>query len=357
MPSRCGDHPGVMYELRDRFPGAAGYLNTSSIGLPPDRAVSDLQQAIKEWQDGRATAPGYDRYIDEARRLFAGMLSVPPEWVAIGSQVSALVALLATSLEPGSRVLCAEGEFTSVTFPFLVRDDLDVSFLPLDELAAGVHSGIDLVAFSVVQSADGRVADSDAIATAAQSNGALTLVDATQAAGWLPLQAAQFDVVVVGAYKWLLSPRGTAFMTVRPDLLPRIRPVYAGWYAGEEPWNSIYDPPLRLAADARRLDLSPAWMAWLGTASALRFLEPIGVAAINEHNVGLANDFRTRIGLPGSNSAIVAVRLQPDFDETRLAGLSTAIRAGALRVAFHLYNNSDDVDRLTTAVEGSVVGP
>ena len=344
----------AMDHLREHFPGAAGYLNTSSIGLPPDHAIADLQQAIENWQNGRATAPDYDRYIAESRQLFASMLSVPPEWVAIGSQVSALVGLLATSLEPGSRVLCAEGEFTSVTFPFLVRDDLEVTFLPLDELASGIDREIDLVAFSVVQSADGRVADCDAISAAARNSGALTLVDATQAAGWLPLQAAQFDVVVVGAYKWLLSPRGTAFMTVRPELLPQIRPVYAGWYAGAEPWETIYDPPLRLADNARRLDLSPAWLSWLGTASALRFLEPIGVAAIHEHNVGLANDFRTAVGLPAGNSAIVALRLDSTFDGSRLTGLSTAIRAGALRVAFHLYNNSDDVDQLTTAVQGFV---
>lgn len=344
----------VMEQLHHHFPGATGYLNTSSIGLPPDEAVADLQRAIEDWQNGRATAPGYDQYIDEARRMFATLMSVPPEWVAVGSQVSALVALVATSLEPGAHVLCAEGEFTSVTFPFLVRDDLDVTFVPLGELDTAIDSNIDLVAFSVVQSSDGRVADFNGIAAAASAAGAMTLVDATQAAGWLPLQASQFDVVVAGAYKWLLSPRGTAFMTVRPELLPRIRPVYAGWYAGDRPWETIYDPPLRLATDARRLDLSPAWLSWLGTAAALRFLEPIGVTAIHEHNVGLANRFRTSVGLPAGDSAIVAVRLHDRFDQHRLDAFSTAFRAGALRVAFHLYNSNDDVDRLTAAVQGFV---
>ena len=339
---------------RDHFPGAAGYLNTSSIGLPPVRAVEELQQAIKDWQDGRATAPGYDRYVAEARQLFAEMVSVPQAWVAIGSQVSALVALVATSLHPGARVLCPEGEFTSVTFPFLARDDLAVTFVPLGKLAESIGPEIDLVAFSVVQSADGRVADIDAITKSARANGALTLVDATQATGWFPLDATRFDVVVAGTYKWLLSPRGTAFLTVRPELLPQIRPLYAGWYAGPSPWETIYDPPLRLAADARRLDLSPGWLAWLGTAAALRFIQSIGVDSIYEHNLNLANDFRARIGLPPSNSAVVSIRLHSDFDETRLDGLSTATRAGALRAAFHLYNNTDDVAALTTAVAGSV---
>ena len=48
-----------------------------------------------------------------------------------------------------------------------------------------------------MQSADGRVADLDAIAAAAAARGALTLIDATQACGWLPFDAARFDYVVV----------------------------------------------------------------------------------------------------------------------------------------------------------------
>lgn len=336
------------------FPGASGYLNTAAIGLPPDTAVAALHQAITSWQDGKASAPDYDAYIDEARRLFAGIVNVPPEWVAIGSQVSALVGLVATTLRPGSHVLCPTGEFTSVIFPFLVRDDLDlnVELVPLEDLADAIGPGVDLVAFSVVQSADGRVADLNAIESAARSNGVRTLVDATQAAGWLPLEASRFDFVVVGAYKWLLSPRGTAFLVVQPELVERVQPLYAGWYAGESPWDTIYDAPLRLAADSRRLDLSPGWLAWVGTVPGLRLIDEIGVEQIHRHNLGLANSLRKRIGTAPGQSAIVSLELTSDFDDSRLVGLSTAYRAGRLRVGFHLYNTMDDVARLAAALRG-----
>lgn len=337
-----------------QFPGAAGYLNSASIGLPPTQAVEALHDALDEWQSGQAHAPDYDRPVAQARRLFAELVAVPEDQVAIGSQVSALVGLVATALPPGARVTVPEGEFTSVLFPLLARDDLNLQLevVPLEMLAESIGPDTDMVAFSAVQSADGRVADLDAITTIAADCGALTLVDATQAVGWLPLDAAQFDFVVAGAYKWLLSPRGTAFLTVRPQLLERIRPLYAGWYAGEEPWESIYGTPLRLAADARRLDLSPGWLAWVGTARALELLVDIGVDAIHRHNVGLANSLLQRIGLPPSNSAIVAVAVEPGFDESRLSGLSTAYRAGRLRAGFHLYNTMADVDRLAAALSG-----
>ena len=347
----CG-HADVMDipTARAQFPGAAGYLNSASIGLPPINTVTAMQAAIADWQAGKSHAPEYDEPIARARRLFAELVSVPVECVAIGSQVSALVALAGTVLQPGARVLAPVGEFTSVIFPLLVRDDLRVHLVPLERLANSIRPDTDLVAFSAVQSSDGRVADLDAIIPAAEYHGARTLVDATQAVGRLPMDAKRFDFVAVGAYKWLLSPRGTAFLTVRPELLDRVQPLYAGWYAGEEPWESIYGAPLRLAADARRLDLSPGWLAWVGTEPSLRLLADVGIERIHGHNVGLANDLRRKMGLPAGGSAIVALDLDRTFDESRLAGFSTAYRAGRLRVGFHLYNTADDVDRLVEAL-------
>src|SRR5205807_5808636 len=136
------------------------------------------------------------------------------------------------------------------------------------------------------------------IVAAADSVGALTLCDATQALGWLPLQAMRFDAVVCGGYKWLMSPRGSAFLAISDRLLERAVPHSAGWYAGEDVHRSYFGPPLRLASSARRLDLSPAWFSWVGTHPALELIEQVGVAPINAHNVALANRFRAGADLP-----------------------------------------------------------
>jgi selenocysteine lyase/cysteine desulfurase len=263
-----------------------------------------------------------------------------------------MVGMVATMLPPGARVLCPEGEFTSLTFPFLARKDLrlDVVAVPLEDLAGSISPGTDLVAFSLVQSADGRVADVRSIRSAASEHGALTLVDATQAAGWLPFDATDYDITVTAAYKWLLSPRGTAFMTLRPELLERVQPLYAGWYAGPQPWDSIYGLPLRLAEDARRLDLSPAWHAWVGTAASLLLLNDVRIGHIHAHDVSLANALRVGLDMEPSDSAMVSLDLDPDFDVGRLSGLKTAFRDGRLRVGFHLYNSADDVARLLEAI-------
>lgn len=312
--------------------------------------MRDLQDAIAAWQGGAANAVAYDQHIDTSRALFAEMVGVPTDWVAIGSQVSPLVGMVASALPAGSRVVCPEGEFTSVLFPFLIRDDLAVTLVPLEELASAIASDTDMVAFSLVQSADGRVADVDGIVATADRCGAMTMVDATQGAGWLPFSAGRFDITVTGTYKWLMCPRGTAFMTVRPEAMDRVTVLYPGWYAGEAPWDSIYGAPLRLAESARRFDASPAWLNWVGTAASLRLILDIGVDAIHEHNVSLANAFRSRVGLSSSDSAIVSIDLPATTDMEALAQLSTAQRAGRLRVGFHLYNTIADVDLLAAAL-------
>ena len=139
-------------------------------------------------------------------------------------------------------------------------------------------------------------------------------------------------------------------MTVRQESMDLPALIYAGWYAGESPWESIYGPPLRLAGNARRFDLSPGWLAWVGTAAALRFIRSLGIKDIHAHNVALANEFRSKLGRSASDSAIVSLELPPTTNENLLEKLSTSVRAGRLRVAFHFYNQSDDVDLLTEAL-------
>ncbi len=250
------------------------------------------------------------------------------------------------------RVLAVEGDFTSVTFPFEAQADrgITVRYVPLDRLADEVRDDTDVVAYSLVQSRDGRVA-SDEVRAAAAAHGARTVCDVTQAAGWLPVDASSFDVTVCAAYKWLSAPRGTAFLTVRPETA--MRPVGAGWYAGSDVWASVYGPGMRLSDDARRFDVSPAWLCWVGAAPVLEAFADADRDAVHTHAVGLANRFRAGVGLAPSDSAIV--RLPDDAGgslRARLAeqGCRTAGRGGGVRLAFHLWNDESDVARALAAL-------
>jgi selenocysteine lyase/cysteine desulfurase len=334
------------------FDPQPGWLDTASYGLPPWPAWDALQEALADWRVGRASWQVWGESTHRAREVFARLVGAQVSDVTTGAQVSQLVALIAASLPAGARVLVPEEEFTSNVFPWMVQASrgVEVRRAPASALAQNVHHGTDVVAFSLVQSATGEVADLDAILDAATAAAALTVVDATQACGWLPVDATRVDALVCGAYKWLLSPRGTAFLVTTPALRERIVPAQAGWWAGDDPHTAYYGPPLRLASDARRLDISPGWFSWIGTTPALELIEQVGVEEIGAYDVGLANRFRNGLGLRTGDSAIVSVDLPEAEPRLEAAGVRAAVRGGRLRASFHLYTTEADVDMALEAL-------
>lgn len=339
---------------RTQFAPAVSYLDSATMGLPSAGTLAALRQAESDWSAGVASADSYDRALTCARTTYAGLVNVAPAQVAVSSQVSVFVGLVAAALPDGAQVLCAEQEFTSLTFPFLAQAGRGVVVreVPLAALPDAVSAGTTMVAVSAVQSADGRLADLDALVTSCAATGARVLLDTTQAVGWLPIDASRFAYTTGGGYKWLLSPRGTAYLTLG-DGAEDLTPINAGWYAGADPWASIYGGPLRLAGDARRFDVSPAWLPWVGAAPALELIAGVGSATLHAHSLRLAERFCAALDLPSPGSAIVSVPAADDAPQ-RLsdAGVRTSLRAGRVRLAFHLYNDDDDVDRAVAALRG-----
>lgn len=373
--------------ITEAFRPTGVYLDTGSMGLPPQAVVDAMTADIASWQAGAARAPDYDEQVNRSRALFASLVGVDSADVAIGSTVSALVGLVATALPDGAEVVLPQGDFTSVIFPFAAQAHrgVRVRTAPLEHLADAVTPTTTLVALSVVQSADGRVADLDRLTDAARSHGAWTFVDATQAAGWLPLDAGRVDFLAAAAYKWLLAPRGSAFLAVRPEHRDRLVPLAAGWYAGDDVWSSIYGLPLRLATDARRFDVSPSWSTWVGTAAALAFITDVGIPIIHRHDVALANLLREDLGLPRAESAIVSIASPSRGSDTAAVpqdaaaahadhadhaghgghaldiaaalerhGVRASVRGGAVRLCFHLYNTVRDVEAASEALREAV---
>ncbi|MGG7574603.1 aminotransferase class V-fold PLP-dependent enzyme [Streptomyces sirii] len=331
------------------------YLNSASSGLLPRRSAAALRAAVEESASYGTMGRDYFAAPNAARAAFARLLDVPAERVAVGSSVAVQSALIAASLPPGSEVLVPEGDFSSLVNPLGSHPHVKLRTVPLEALADAVRPGTALVAFSAVQSLDGRIADLAAVREAARAHGARTFVDATQAAGWLPLRAGDFDYLVSGAFKWLLCPRGTTFLAFGGDASEDSgwpAALHAGWVAGEDLDESTYGL-IRPAATARRFDEPYAHFSYVAAEHSLALVEELGVPAVHTHNTRLAAYYREGLaarGLtprPAPGSAIVSTPGLADA-ERRLteAGVRISVRGGLLRAAFHLYNSTDDVDRL-----------
>lgn len=329
-----------------------GWLNTASYGLPPTPVWDALQTALAEWRIGRGSWEEWTNCVDRARAGYSRLIGVAKADVAAGSQVSQMLAPVAAAVPDGGTVLLPEIEFSSNVFPWAVHADRGVTVrtAPVAKFAEHVDNGVDVVSFSLVQSSNGEIADYAAIVQAARDANAWVVVDATQACGWLPFDGSLADAVVIGAYKWLMAPRGTGFIYLSPELRQRMRPLMAGWFAGEDIHDSYYGLPMRLAHDARAFDLSPSWLPWVGTVPALDVVERLGVQAIHDHNLALANRFLHGLGQPTGDSAIVTVEVPGAERKLADAGIRAAVRAGRVRASFHIYNTQSDVDDALNAL-------
>lgn len=344
-----------MHPSRDRFAAGRGYLAACTLGLPADVTRDAVRRDLERWSLGEAAAAEYSSALERARGHAATLLGTTADRIATGSQVSVFAGLAAASAPAGAEVLCVDGDFSSIVGPFLARGDLHVRHVPLATLAEEVGPATWLVSYSLVQSATGEVADAASVTEAARDAGALILLDTTQATGWTPTTDLDADMTVCHPYKWLGAPRGAAFAAVSDRALDEFIPLTAGWYSGDDPWASCYGPELHLAEGARRFEVSPAWHAWAGAEAALGFAAELDMSGVREHDLALANAFCAQLGLDASDSAIVT---WPDADGSDLAALTAAGvvasgRAGRARVAFHIWNDLDDVELAARVLRGA----
>ncbi|MCX4096940.1 aminotransferase class V-fold PLP-dependent enzyme [Nocardia sp. alder85J] len=333
------------------FATDALYLNTASYGLPPARGLAAVRAITDDWAAGRAAPNAHDDLVDSARAAFARLLTgATPDDVAIGSTVAALIGPVAAALPTGAEVLVPTGDFASVTGPFHHRRDLNVRTVPLDDLAASVRSETALVAASLVQSADGRILDLAELRTATTAHHTRLLLDASQAAGWLPLNFDDADYWVCATFKWLLGARSVTFFAAAPAAAAALHPLAPGWYAAADRWSEMYAPQ-RLAPTTRRFDDTPDWLGVAATLAGLELVDHLTVDTIRAHDLTLADRFRTGLTdlglppIPAPGSPIVTVpgaaHLAPALAP---AGIVATARNGNLRFSFHLYNTTADVD-------------
>lgn len=338
----------ALFEQRRR-----AYVDSATVGLPPKATVEVLTRALSGWQAGTANwEEDWEPAGELCRQEIAPMLGAPAEEIALVPAVSVGVAPIAAALGPDDEVVVPEDEFDSLLLPLAAlaeRRGARVRRVPFADVASAVGPGTTIVATSHVRSNGGGVQDLDSVAARAAEVGARVVVDATHAAGVLPIDAAErrLDVVIAAAYKHLLCPRGVAFARISPEAQQVYAPVSASWVSVDP--RTYYGSEVRaLASDARRFDVSLAWHAWVGAVESLRFLNAIPAEERCRWCVSLASDLATRLDVEPTGSSFVGVPVSVPLDELTKqladADIAAAIRDGEVRVSFHVYNTHADVD-------------
>jgi selenocysteine lyase/cysteine desulfurase len=356
--------------FREMFPALARqvWLDTpaSAPGAMPVTAA--LASAVAGWHEGSLGAADWEAAAPRARAGFARYLGVPEENVALMGSVAEAAATVAASLPgQGGTVVVGDGEFRSNLFPWLALEARGYRIIRApdgvnrtESLLAAIDERTALIAVSHVLSADGERADLVRLRAAADAAGAQVFADVTQSLGVLgmDLAASRPDYLAVHGYKWLLCPRGAAWLVTRH--YDQLRPLMPGWNSAAD--GGYFGGTLRLAAGAARCDTSPAWLSWIGAEAAIALLSALPASAVERHCLDLAAAFRhgaleagaMAVGT-GQASHIAVVRVRdPDTVSARLraAGVRARVLGDRLRVGFHYFNNHEDVAAALGALRG-----
>ena len=249
----------------------------------------------------------------------------------------------------------------------------DDGLLDMEAYATLLERAPKLVAVTHVSNVLGTESPVAEIARMAHDAGALVLADGAQAAPKLPLDVAELgvDFYAVTGHK-LYAPTGIGVLWARLDLLRAMPPFLGGGsmiHKVTKGGTTYADPPARFEAG------TPAIAQAVGMASALRWLDGLGMEAVRHHEREIADHALGRLeevpGLRVFGPPRGSERLGPVSFE--LAGVhahdvseildrhGVAVRAGhhcaqplmdrlgiaaTARASFGVYTTPEEIDRL-----------
>jgi cysteine desulfurase/selenocysteine lyase len=202
------------------------------------------------------------------------------------------------NLGPGDRIVLTEMEHHSNVVPWqqlAERAGAEIDWVPvgedglleMDAFKALLERGPKLVAVTHVSNVLGTENPIAEIARLAHEAGALVLADGAQAAPKLPLDVSELgvDFYAITGHK-LYAPTGIGALWAKLDLLRAMPPFLGGGSMIRKvtkDGTTYADPPARFEAG------TPAIAQAIGMASALRWLDGLGMEAVLEHERRIAD--------------------------------------------------------------------
>jgi len=319
---------------------------------------------------------------EESRALFARLIGATADDIALVPATSYGIAVAAANLplKAGMRAVVLQDQFPSNLHAWRLRTMEDGAELtavtrPADgDWTRAVLAAIDdertgLVALPPCHWTDGSALDLVRIGAQCRRVGAAFVIDATQAAGAMPLdvRALQPDFLTCSGYKWLLCPYTTSFLYAAPHRQGG-RPIeHHRWTMSGV---AVSGPPRSdetgAVVGARRYDMGERNnpINTIMTVTALKQLLDWTPAAIAETlapmtaRVAEGATARGYAVPPAAHRVVHLIGLRvpggPPVDiMQRMADYNVyiSLRGDSIRVSPHLYNSIEDIDRFFDALD------
>lgn len=227
------------------------FLNHGSFGACP-RPVFETYQAIQRELEAQPVA-FLGREISARMRqprveLAAYLGSSPENLVGVVNATTGLnIVARSLDLQPGDEILTTDHEYSALekTWAYVVRNTgarivtVDIP-LPLvseaaftEALLGGITERTRVLFLSHITSPTALVFPIERIVAEARKRGIITVIDGAHAPGQIPLalDALGADFYSGNCHKWLMTPKGSAFLHARPEVQGLLEPLVVshGW--------------------------------------------------------------------------------------------------------------------------------
>jgi selenocysteine lyase/cysteine desulfurase len=355
------------------------YLNCANHGPLPKVTAAAMTQAIAlKSYPNRIPDHIYFTLTDRARAAVAPLVGAAPEWITLGTGEShgSSLAALGYPWRAGDEVVVASSDFPSNVYIWcnaarrfggtarVVKPRRRAAVT--EEILGAISPATRIVAVSLIDFGSGEVMDLERLGPVCAEQDILLVVDATQAAGIVPLdmRAHGIGVVCVAGYKWTLAPYGTGYAAVAPEWMDRLEPAYVTWTAakGSENFNSMPRENWEWVPGARRYDTPEAasFVNVTGLATSAELITEIGLTRMHDHVTGLLegveqalpHPYRKRATPSRVRGPILSIeaddvpRVHRAYQALREAGFVVSLREDAVRVSPHIHNSERDLERL-----------
>jgi cysteine desulfurase / selenocysteine lyase len=368
------------FEIED-----ATYLNLASQSPMPKVAVRAVQAAVelKKFPQRIPDTAFFD-VPNRLRASLAKLIGAQPEDIALTSGASTGMSAVAYGLNwrVGDEILTATREFPlqyATWKPMEEREGLKLNivsprdrFLTADDVIAALTPKTRLVSISLVRFENGVLLDAARVAAACHAQGALLLLDASQACGAVPIHVEKLgaDFLVSAGYKFLLGPFGTGFFWAKPEHVANMRPGPFYWMAGKgvDNFASMDFANPTPAPSGRRWDVAETanYFNHAALDASVEFVLQAGPETVREHNHNLIEFLYSRLPkdrcVPTSPLdpahrgpyACFAARAPEKtlalYDRLRKENIIVSLREGSIRVSPYLFNTERDIDHLISVI-------
>ncbi len=359
---------------QDEFPKLKeiAYLNSAATGIPPKGAIEKAQEYLLERMTRTITTSEVNEIYDSIRKNLGMLFNAPEDTFAIVNNTSDGLNKAATSIniKENEKIIISDQEFPANQKPWqllskrtgakLVVIKSKNGAVPLDDLLAEIDEKTKIIALSHVEFSTGFRNNMKKISKEAHKYDTYVIADIIQSAGSLKIDLKDLDVdfATAATHKWLLGPLGLGFLYVNQRILDNVEPIHAGWHSVKN-MNDFSFRELEFRDDAGKFENGTKnIVGMIMFNESLKIINTLNIEKISKHNIDLAKYMRRQLKEMNievyefpeeETSSIVSIEIkdaEEKYKKIIAQNIVCALRLGRLRVAIHLYNDKNDIDKV-----------